>query len=153
MHRDVARTVPPATLSGGCAFNAPPWNEQGTAWTLNALSGAVSHYEANSMIGRKHLIAATAALLGFASAGAFAGGDAVKSEQPISDTVITTKVKAELAKDKATKATDINVETKNGIVSLNGAVKSEAERAKAELDARTVKGVVDVTNNLRVAAK
>jgi hyperosmotically inducible periplasmic protein len=105
------------------------------------------------MIGRKHLIAATAAILGFASAGAFAGGDAVKSEQPISDTVITTKVKAELAKDKATKATDINVETKNGIVSLNGAVKSEAERAKAELDARTVKGVVDVTNNLRVAAK
>jgi hyperosmotically inducible periplasmic protein len=104
------------------------------------------------MTGRKLLIAATAAFLGFASASTFAG-DAVKSEQPISDTVITTKVKAELAKDKATKATDINVETKNGIVSLNGAVASDAERAKAELDARTVKGVVDVTNNLRVAAK
>jgi hyperosmotically inducible periplasmic protein len=104
------------------------------------------------MTGRKLLIAATAAFLGFASAGAFAG-DATKSEQPVSDTVITTKVKAELAKDKSTEATDINVDTKNGIVSLNGAVASEAEKAKAELNARTVKGVVDVTNNLRIAAK
>ena len=67
--------------------------------------------------------------------------------------MITTKVKAELAKDKSTKATDINVDTKNGVVTLNGAVASEAERAKAELNARTVKGVVEVENNLRVAAK
>ena len=104
------------------------------------------------MTGRKLLIAAALASL-VASGGAFAGGDKVKSEQPISDTVITTKVKAELIKDKSTKAHEINVETKNGVVSLNGAVASDAERAKAELDARTVKGVVDVTNNLRVAAK
>jgi hyperosmotically inducible periplasmic protein len=104
------------------------------------------------MTGRKLLIAATATFLGFASAGASAGGGD-KSEQPISDTVITTKVKAELAKDKSTKATDINVDTKNGVVMLRGEVASEAERAKAELDARTVQGVVEVKNNLRVAAK
>jgi hyperosmotically inducible periplasmic protein len=104
------------------------------------------------MSGRKLLMAAALASMAIASGGAIAGGDA-KSEQPITDTVITTKVKTELAKDTSTKATDINVETKNGIVSLNGAVASDAERAKAELDARTVKGVVDVENNLRVAAK
>jgi hyperosmotically inducible protein len=104
------------------------------------------------MTGRKLLIAAAAACLALTMGGAFAN-DETKSAQPISDTVITTKVKAELAKDKATKATDINVETKNGIVSLNGAVASLAEKEKAEHDARTVKGVVDVSNNLRVASK
>jgi hyperosmotically inducible protein len=103
------------------------------------------------MTGRKLLIAATATILGCTAA--WAGDSTMKSDQPISDTAITTKVKAELAKDKSTDATDINVDTKNGIVTLNGAVASDAERAKAELDARTVKGVVEVQNNLRVAAK
>jgi osmotically-inducible protein OsmY len=96
-------------------------------------------------------IAATAACLALATGGAFAN-DATKSDQPISDTVITTKVKAELAKDRDTKAKDIHVETKNGIVHLNGAVTSMAEKDKAEQDARTIKGVVDVTNNLKVAS-
>ena len=104
------------------------------------------------MTGRKLLLATTAACLALATGGAFAN-DEVKSAQPMTDTVITTKVKTELAKDKATKATDIDVETKNGVVILNGAVGSLAEKQKAETDARAIKGVVDVTNNLRVAAK
>jgi hyperosmotically inducible periplasmic protein len=103
------------------------------------------------MTGRKLLLAVTATFLGCAAA--YAGDSTTKSDQPISDTVITSKVKTELAKDKSTTATDINVDTKNGIVTLNGAVATEAERAKAELNARTVKGVVEVENNLRVAAK
>jgi hyperosmotically inducible periplasmic protein len=103
------------------------------------------------MTGRKLFIAATAASLALATGGAFAGDDA-KSAQPISDSVITTKVKAELAKDRDTQAKDIHVETKNGVVHLNGAVNSMAEKDKAEHDARTIKGVVDVTNNLRVAS-
>ena len=103
------------------------------------------------MSGRKLLIATAAACMALATGGAFA--DAAKSAQPMTDTVITTKVKTELAKDKATKATDINVETKNGIVSLNGAVASVAEKEKAEADTRAIKGVVDVSNNLRVASK
>jgi hyperosmotically inducible protein len=103
------------------------------------------------MTGRKLLLAATATLLGCSAA--YAGDSTTKSDQPISDSVITTKVKTELAKDESTKASDINVDTKNGIVTLKGAVATEAERAKAELNARTVKGVVEVENNLRVAAK
>lgn len=103
------------------------------------------------MTGRKLLIATSVACLALATGGAYAGD--VKSDQPVTDTVITTKVKAELAKDKATKATDIKVETKDGIVNLNGAVGSLAEKEKAEADARSVKGVVAVTNNLRVASK
>jgi hyperosmotically inducible periplasmic protein len=103
------------------------------------------------MTGRKLLIATCVACLGLATGGAYAGN--TDSDQPVTDTVITTKVKAELAKDKATKATDIDVETKNGIVNLNGAVGSLAEKEKAEANARAVKGVVAVTNNLRVASK
>src|SRR5262245_46894393 len=103
------------------------------------------------MTGRKLLIAATAIGLAMATGGAYAG-DATKSEQPLTDTAITTKVKAELAKDRDTKAKDIHVETKNGVVHLNGAVGSMAEKDKAEADARGIKGVLDVSNNLKVAS-
>jgi hyperosmotically inducible protein len=103
------------------------------------------------MTGRKLLIAATAACLALATGGAFANDEA-KSAQPVSDSVITTKVKSELAKDRDTKAKDIHVETKNGVVHLNGAVTSMAEKDKAEHDARAIKGVVDVNNNLKVAS-
>jgi len=103
------------------------------------------------MSSRKLWIATSVACVALMSSGAFAGE--MKSDQPVTDTVITTKVKAELAKDKATKATDIKVETKDGVVNLNGAVGSLAEKEKAEVDARAVKGVVAVTNNLRVASK
>jgi hyperosmotically inducible protein len=103
------------------------------------------------MTGRKLLIAATAACLALATGGAFAN-DQVKSAQPLTDTAITTKVKSELAKDRDTKAKDIHVETKNGVVHLNGAVASMAEKDKAEQDARGIKGVLDVTNNLKVAS-
>jgi hyperosmotically inducible protein len=104
------------------------------------------------MTGRKLLIATTAACLALATGGAFAGDATTKSAQPVSDTMITTKVKAELAKDRDTKAKDIHVETKNGVVHLNGAVVSMAEKDKAEADARGIKGVVDVSNKLKVAS-
>jgi hyperosmotically inducible periplasmic protein len=104
------------------------------------------------MSAKKTLIAAAAVCWAFAAGGVFAA-DAMKSDQPVTDTMITTKVKAELAKDKATKATDIHVTTKDGVVMLDGAVTSEAEKEKAESDAKMIKGVVSVTNNLRVASK
>ena len=102
------------------------------------------------MTGRKLLIAATAACLALATGGAFA--DEGKSAQPMTDSMITTKVKAELAKDRDTKAKDIHVDTKNGVVMLHGNVTSMAEKDKAEADARAIKGVLDVTNNLKVAS-
>lgn len=105
------------------------------------------------MTAKKSLIAAAAVCWAFAAGSVFAGDNAMKSDQPVTDTVITTKVKAELAKDKSTKAKDIHVTTKEGVVMLDGAVGSEAEKEKAETDAKMVKGVVAVTNNLRVAEK
>jgi hyperosmotically inducible protein len=76
--------------------------------------------------------------------------DDVKSDQPVKDSYITTKVKAELAKDKGTSAHDIHVTTKDGVVMLDGAVESTAEKELAEKDAMKIKGVVSVHNGLTV---
>jgi hyperosmotically inducible protein len=89
-----------------------------------------------------------AASMTVAANGAFA--DEVKSDQPVKDSYITTKVKAELAKDKGTKARDIHVTTKDGVVMLEGTVGSAAEKELASQDARKIKGVVDVKNGLTV---
>jgi hyperosmotically inducible protein len=105
------------------------------------------------MSAKRTLVTATAVCWAFAAGAAFAGDNAMKSDQPVTDTTITTKVKAELAKDKATKAKDIHVTTKDGVVILDGAVTSVAEKEKAETDAKSIKGVVSVQNNLRVAEK
>jgi len=76
--------------------------------------------------------------------------DDMKSDQPVKDSYITTKVKAELAKDKGTSATDIHVTTKDGVVMLDGTVNSTAEKELAEKDAKKVKGVMGVHNGLTV---
>jgi hyperosmotically inducible protein len=94
-------------------------------------------------------ITAMAATLIFAAGSAFAN-EGMNSDQPVADTVITTKVKSELAKDDQTKARHINVTTKNGIVKLSGAVDSSTEKQKAEADAKTIEGVVSVDNQLTV---
>ena len=90
----------------------------------------------------------TVGSLALAAGSAFA--DDVKSDQPVKDSYITTKVKVELAKDKGTSATDIHVTTKDGVVMLEGMVASQAEKELAEKDAKKVKGVVGVHNGLSV---
>ncbi|HEY6454986.1 MAG TPA: BON domain-containing protein [Steroidobacteraceae bacterium] len=81
---------------------------------------------------------------------AFAAGTDVGSNQPVSDSYITTKIKAVLTKDRDTKAKNIHVKTTDGVVSLSGTARSEAEKDKAEQDARGIKGVTDVHNDLHV---
>ena len=76
-----------------------------------------------------------------------ADGDSVKTK--VGDAVITTKVKAEFAKDKAVSATDIKVETdSSGLVQLSGTAKSQAEAEKAVMLAKNVKGVTGVKNDI-----
>ncbi len=91
-----------------------------------------------------------AASLAITAGAAYADEGHVKSDQPVKDSYITTKVKAELAKDKGTKAREIHVDTKDGVVMLTGAVASTAEKELAEKDAKKIKGVVDVHNDLTV---
>ena len=70
----------------------------------------------------------------------------------IDDTAITTSVKAKLAAEQISTVTRIDVDTNQGVVALNGTVRSTEMRARAEQIARQVKGVRDVINNLRVQA-
>lgn len=75
------------------------------------------------------------------------------SEQPVSDTWITTKLKADLLTTSDIPATDIKVETVNGVVSLSGTVQSQAQADKAVDVAKMIKGVRDVkSTDLRVVA-
>jgi hyperosmotically inducible periplasmic protein len=68
----------------------------------------------------------------------------------VADSVITTKVKAELLKEPNLKSLDVHVETTQGVVSLSGFVPSQTEVDKAVAVARNVKGVTQVQNSLRV---
>ncbi len=70
--------------------------------------------------------------------------------ESIDDTVILTKVKADLAADPVAKATQIDVEVYKGVVQLNGFVDSQANRDRAGQVARQVAGVTQVKNNLQV---
>lgn len=66
----------------------------------------------------------------------------------IDDSVITTKVKALLAKDEGLKTFQISVETYKGVVQLGGFVDSQADIDKAAKIAASVEGVVSVKNNI-----
>jgi osmotically-inducible protein OsmY len=85
---------------------------------------------------------------------AFAGCAGTRTKEStggyVDDSVITTKVKADLVNDPATKARDINVETFKGVVQLSGFVNTGQEKDRAGEIARNVKGVVDVKNNIVV---
>ena len=66
----------------------------------------------------------------------------------IDDTVITTKVKTELANDNLLKSFQISVETRTGIVQLSGFVDSQYAVDQAGRIARSVEGVKSVENGL-----
>ena len=68
----------------------------------------------------------------------------------LDDSVITTKVKSDLALQKDVSATSIHVDTYEGVVTLSGKVKSQAEADKAVHIAREIKGVKSVVNNMHV---
>ncbi|HEU5258487.1 MAG TPA: BON domain-containing protein [Vicinamibacterales bacterium] len=66
------------------------------------------------------------------------------------DTGITSAVKSKMAADDTVKASEINVDTHNHVVTLNGTVGSKAERDRAVMIARNTKGVNSVIDDLRV---
>ena len=68
----------------------------------------------------------------------------------VDDSVITTKVKTQLAADDFLKSFEISVETYKGIVQLSGFVGSQQAVDKAGEIARGVQGVKSVENDLNV---
>jgi hyperosmotically inducible protein len=101
------------------------------------------------------------ALAGLLVAGAAAlpaAADTDVSDQPATDTWITTKVKTELATTETVKSMQIDVKTVDGVVTLSGVLSSDIAVQRAIAAANSVKGVrsvdasglkVDVTTSRR----
>jgi hyperosmotically inducible protein len=70
--------------------------------------------------------------------------------QAATDASITAAVKMKMADDPLVGAFDIDVDTKDGRVTLTGKVKSQAEADKAVAIARSVEGVKSVSSNLAI---
>jgi len=86
-------------------------------------------------------------------AGYTADSDRSSPKAFVKDSIITTKIKAELAEEKVSSLVRISVDTDNkGIVTLSGGVMNQAASDKAVSIARAVKGVVSVENHIKVDA-
>jgi hyperosmotically inducible periplasmic protein len=77
-------------------------------------------------------------------------GAAAEGGKPLSDTAITASIKADFLKDPDLSVLKIDVDTKNGVVTLNGLAADEPARGRAEKIAGAVKGVKEVRNFLVV---
>ena len=86
------------------------------------------------------------------AAGAKVSRAADSAGQYVDDVAITTSVKTRLIANDTTKARDIKVETRNGVVKLSGQVDSSRELRKAESIARSVDGVQFIKNDLKLKA-
>lgn len=75
---------------------------------------------------------------------------AAKVGEKVDDAMITTSVKAELARDPNLSALKIDVDTANGRVALKGKAPSNEARERATTLAQNVKGVLSVDNQLVV---
>lgn len=72
--------------------------------------------------------------------------------EAITDAAMTASVKTSLAVERGVKASGIDVDTSNGVVTLDGMVRSGAEARLAERATRKVSGVREVVNHLRVSS-
>ncbi len=68
----------------------------------------------------------------------------------IDDTVITTKIKADIFNDATLSAAEINVETFKGRVQLSGFVSNQTDMNRAVAMARAVNGVTSVSNDMKL---
>ena len=71
----------------------------------------------------------------------------------VKDSMITTKIKAAMAKDKEVSTMHIKVDTDDkGVVTLSGKAKSSAEADTGFSIARSVNGVISVEDHIQIAA-
>ena len=76
-----------------------------------------------------------------------------KTGEVITDGWITTHVKAKFVGEDLLKGSDIDVDTKDHIVTLHGTVMSAAARARAVSQAKEVEGVHQVIDRLTIGPK
>ena len=80
----------------------------------------------------------------------FQKGDNYSAGEYVDDATITSKIKSDYVGSDRVSASDVSVETMNGTVLLSGFVKSSAEKDRAEMIAKSVKGVKSVKNAIVV---
>lgn len=85
-------------------------------------------------------------------AAAVAKQGAKSAAEAVTDAAITAEVKTALAADARLSALRIDVDTRNGVVSLTGPAPDEATRRRAGEMVKNLKGVARVENNLKVGA-
>ena len=68
--------------------------------------------------------------------------------QKVDDAAVVAKIKAELLKSPDVSGLAVNVDARNGVVTLSGSAKTEAERTKAADIARRADGVAKVDNKI-----
>ena len=89
---------------------------------------------------------------GNAATASDASGDkpvaARSGESRMSDTAITASIKTDYLKDPDLSVLKIDVDTRSGVVTLNGLAENEEARQRAERIASAVKGVKEVRNYL-----
>jgi len=75
---------------------------------------------------------------------------AASVQKPLTDDELHDKVIARLAADRDVKGGGLDVEVKDGVVTLRGKVREESQKLKAERVTRKVQGVKQVVNELQV---
>lgn len=73
--------------------------------------------------------------------------------QALGNGALTATIKTEFAADKDVPASTINIDSSDGVVTLQGHVDNDQQKAKAEQIARKTKGVKKVINKLTVGGK
>lgn len=73
-----------------------------------------------------------------------------KGAKVVADVSINTAVKTRLMKDKVARGTSIDVDTKDGVVTIAGAVPAEADKLRIGRLVEKTTGVKSVVNNLTV---
>ena len=72
------------------------------------------------------------------------------AQEALSDGSLTAKIKAKMALDDIVKALDLNVDTVDSVVTVKGAVRTNAERERALALARETNGVRQVVDRMTV---
>lgn len=101
-----------------------------------------------AVLGAVLLAAASAGLAQGDSRDRPSGGSSIGNR--IDDTVLNTKVRAALVKERSLDSSELRVKADGTTVTLGGSVKSAEEKRKAEKVARTVAGVRSVKNEIEV---
>ena len=77
-------------------------------------------------------------------------GTCLAKQEPVTDDSIYNQVKIKLAGDQVVKGGGLEVEVKQGVVTLSGAVEEPKQKERAEKLAKKVKGVKQVVNNITI---